>query len=74
MFDSDSFCKECSRREIFSFFVNCEGKIINLFNSKEVEVKRIYEVKIDIRDGLVGRLTDLRYYPLFEIYWGDYIK
>ncbi|KAL8134128.1 hypothetical protein AgCh_009265 [Apium graveolens] len=61
----DSGCSHhiCGRREWFSSYKKCEGKIVTLPNGKTVKVAGIDEVTMKRYNGHVQKLTQVRYIP-----------
>ena len=61
----DSGCSHhiCGRREWFSSYKKCEGKIVTLPNGKTVKVAGIGEVTMKRHNGRVQKLTQVRYIP-----------
>lgn len=61
----DSGCSHhiCARREWFSSYKKCEGKMVALPNGKRVKVAGIGEVTMKLHNGRVRKLTQVRYVP-----------
>lgn len=61
--DSGSSHHICSRREWFSSYKECEGKMVTLPDGRNVKIKGIGEVVIRLHDGQVRKFGDVRYIP-----------
>ena len=61
----DSGCSHhiCARREWFSSYKECEGKMVVLPNGKRVKVAGIGEVTMKLHNGRVRKLAQVRYVP-----------
>ena len=61
----DSGCSHhiCARREWFSSYKDCEGKMIALPNGKTIKVTGVGEITMKLHNGRIRKLAQVRYVP-----------
>ncbi|KAK9749527.1 hypothetical protein RND81_02G131900 [Saponaria officinalis] len=61
--DSGTSYHICRRRDWFSSYEECEGKMVTLPNGDKAKIEGIGEVKVRLHDDQVRRFGDVRYIP-----------
>ncbi|KAK9674093.1 hypothetical protein RND81_12G210800 [Saponaria officinalis] len=61
--DSGTSYHICRRRDWFSSYEECEGKMVTLSNGDKANIEGMGEVKIRLHDDQVIRFGDVRYIP-----------